>query len=93
MIAIQVCTTSVSSSENQADQTREVSVVVLDTTSCKPSGNLKDFYHRVSSACTNVGGLIFGWNSFALILKAQGNYDRGCNQAISGELDKAITSI
>ena len=31
------------------------------------------------------GGLIFGWNAFGLILKAQGNYDDGCTQAISGE--------
>lgn len=29
------------------------------------------------------GGLIFGWNAFALILKAQGNYDRGCQQSIA----------
>ena len=31
------------------------------------------------------GGLIFGWNAFGLILKAQGNYDDGCTQAISGK--------
>ena len=30
------------------------------------------------------GGLIFGWNAFALILKAQGNYDKGCTQPIAG---------
>ena len=33
------------------------------------------------------GGLIFGWNAFALILKAQGNYDRGCQQNIAGRLN------
>jgi hypothetical protein len=30
------------------------------------------------------GGLIFGWNALAIMLKAQGNFDRGCTQAIEG---------
>ncbi|KAK9901983.1 hypothetical protein WJX75_000204 [Coccomyxa subellipsoidea] len=29
------------------------------------------------------GGLIFGWNALALMLKQQGNYNRNCTQAIS----------
>jgi hypothetical protein len=30
------------------------------------------------------GGLIFGWNALALMLKAQGNYNRNCTQPIEG---------
>ena len=30
------------------------------------------------------GGLIFGWNALALMLKAQGNYNRNCTQPIQG---------
>ena len=29
---------------------------------------------------------MFGWNAFSLILKAQGNYERGCTQTIAGEI-------
>ncbi len=43
---------------------------------CKPNVNY------TTLLCT--GGLIFGWNALALMLKQQGNYNRNCTQPISG---------
>ena len=30
------------------------------------------------------GGLIFGWNALALMLKAQGFYEEGCQNELAG---------
>ena len=39
------------------------------------------------------GGLIFGWNALALMLKAQGNYNGQCPQGSAGELIVAAVAI
>lgn len=41
----------------------------------------------------HAGGLIFGWNALALMLKAQGNYNRNCTQPISGKPIQSPASI
>lgn len=40
--------------------------------------------------CRVAGGLIFGWNALAIMLKQQGNYTRNCTQAIEGEATRSF---
>jgi hypothetical protein len=48
--------------------------------SCRPSVNPQLASSRSCPyrRCNLAGGLIFGWNALAIMLKAQGNYDGQC---------------
>jgi hypothetical protein len=59
-----------------ADQELSLGGIYMGTS---PLSQLKSYHVRLFT-----GGLIFGWNALALMLKAQGNYNRNCVQPISG---------
>ena len=43
-----------------------------------------EYVPSTSVACARAGGLVFGWNALALMLKDLGNYSEGCTTPGSG---------